>query len=64
MSRAGFQLSARFEAGKSAGTSAGTLRSIDQLTETVRDGNDQVTYVQHTKTIRNIGGGLVRLTEI
>lgn len=49
VSRAGFQLASRFEAGENAGANAGTLRSTTPLTETVGDEDNRITYVQHTK---------------
>jgi len=45
----GFQLSARFDGGPSAGTDAGVLRPIDELAERVTDEGGRVIYVQHTK---------------
>jgi hypothetical protein len=45
----GFQLSARFGSGSSAGTNAGVLRPIDQFAERVADEGGRVMYVQHTK---------------
>ena len=45
----GFQLSARFDGGSSAGTNAGVLRPVDELTERVADETGRITYVQHTK---------------
>lgn len=47
--RAGFQLASRFETGGNAGANAGSLRSTDQLTETVRGEDNRITYIQHTK---------------
>jgi hypothetical protein len=45
----GFQLSARFGSGSSAGMNAGTLRPIDAFAEGVADEEGRVIYVQHTK---------------
>lgn len=49
VSRAGFQLASRFEAGENAGARAGTLRSVDGRTETVQDEDHRMTYLQHSK---------------
>ena len=46
--RAGFQLSARFERGESAGRNAGGLRPADDMTEAVPDDGGRITYIQHT----------------
>jgi hypothetical protein len=45
----GFQLSARFVSGSSAGTNAGALRPIDEFAQRVADDERRVIYVQHTK---------------
>lgn len=48
LSRAGFQLSARFATGEDAGRNAGSFRPVDGLTEVVPDDGGRIMYVQHT----------------
>lgn len=46
--RAGFQMSARFSAGDTAGRNAGALLPADGMTEAIPDDGGRVTYIQHT----------------
>lgn len=46
--RAGFQMSARFETGDSAGRNAGMFTPSDHVTEAVPDDGGRITYIQHS----------------
>lgn len=48
--RAGFQMSARFENGGSAGRNAGMFHPSDERAEAVPDDSGRITYIQHSST--------------
>jgi hypothetical protein len=50
LARAGFQLTARFDQGSSAGKGAGALRTSDNRTQLLEGGDQRVTYIEHTLT--------------
>jgi hypothetical protein len=48
LTRAGFQLAARFDQGNAAGMSAGVLRASNPRTQLLEDAARRVTYIEHT----------------